>query len=383
MYAAAARCLLLGAPQRIVVDGKHPAVVNNSDYFNQLDPGLDSDHYEDSWCVHGFQMLHSLHCIPPQMCVCMFAECGNQQCDYGEQCTNVACTGGCAVDCPPFLGTCPIGLQIGSSGNATVCSSAGACKQGTGQCSCYTGYTGTACDDCELDYLCVFTHGPCIFLPGTTATCDDGVKDGNEVGVDCGGPNCHACEPPALLSPLLKGVIGACAFVVLVGVALWAWRRCRRGRGDDDKPRASIVSVVPEAPAGTGSARPPRHSLKDRTDPVVKAVAQAQGQKASMTKRKSYEAVLPDPGVSHSTENDPMRRTSVNWGASRRGWLDGDGGGRVRTPAEAPPTTVRANGSAPLTLQPASAEDVRDVEDYGTTVIRSKWMATQPVSRFL
>jgi hypothetical protein len=38
-----------------------------------------------------------------------------------------------------------------------------------------------------------------VFLPGALTSCSDGVRNGNEAGVDCGGPNCGPCpELPAM-----------------------------------------------------------------------------------------------------------------------------------------------------------------------------------------
>ena len=56
-------------------------------------------------------------------------------------------------------------------------------ETGTGGASCFNGIkdgteTGVDCGgpDC----------GPC-------ATCDDGIKNGQETGIDCGGPDCEPC----------------------------------------------------------------------------------------------------------------------------------------------------------------------------------------------
>jgi hypothetical protein len=40
--------------------------------------------------------------------------------------------------------------------------------------------------------------GRCLFLPGALVSCEDGVRNGNEAGVDCGGPNCPSCRYGAL-----------------------------------------------------------------------------------------------------------------------------------------------------------------------------------------
>ena len=38
----------------------------------------------------------------------------------------------------------------------------------------------------------------CTFLPGALTSCGDGIQNGNEEGVDCGGPNCGACSDTIL-----------------------------------------------------------------------------------------------------------------------------------------------------------------------------------------
>jgi hypothetical protein len=36
-----------------------------------------------------------------------------------------------------------------------------------------------------------------VIVDSAPATCDDGIQNGQETGVDCGGPDCPACPPPA------------------------------------------------------------------------------------------------------------------------------------------------------------------------------------------
>jgi hypothetical protein len=60
-------------------------------------------------------------------------------------------------------------------------------------CECYTGYSGSACAQCAGGYL--FRGGWCVFPPGalSTGSCSDGVRNGDEDGVDCGGECAAAC----------------------------------------------------------------------------------------------------------------------------------------------------------------------------------------------
>jgi hypothetical protein len=69
-----------------------------------------------------------------------------------------------------------------------VCSGHGDCLGQSGYCGCYSGYTGASCSECAPGYLPLRSY--CVFLPGALATCSDGVRNGEEEGVDCGGPTC-------------------------------------------------------------------------------------------------------------------------------------------------------------------------------------------------
>ena len=63
----------------------------------------------------------------------------------------------------------------------------GTCINGSGICLCATGFAGIECDRCELG----FVGYPNCHLWGA-ASCFDGIKNGTETDVDCGG-NCTKC----------------------------------------------------------------------------------------------------------------------------------------------------------------------------------------------
>ncbi len=89
-----------------------------------------------------------------------------------------------------------------------VCSGHGSCVGQKAYCSCYTGYTGASCSACESGYMPVVRAGSgaraCVFLPGALATCSDGKRNGEEEGVDCGGPTCPASCSASLGTLKLK-----------------------------------------------------------------------------------------------------------------------------------------------------------------------------------
>jgi hypothetical protein len=132
-----------------------------------------------------------------------------------------------------------------------------------------------------------FGMGP-VSLSGSTATCDDGVKNGNEMGVDCGGPNCPSC--PSLTShPYL--IIGLCVTAAAAVTATMFlvrrhWKLKDRVRPlpkggskssiqtNQTKPSAKAVRIVcaPSqvwSPTMAGETTP-RFSVKRTPPPVLK-----------------------------------------------------------------------------------------------------------------
>lgn len=116
---------------------------------------------------------------------------------------------------------------------------------------CFAGYAGSACDTCAYMYTRLVPGGPCVFLPGSLASCSNGVRDGNELGVDCGGPNCASCHLP-LLSPaeahtaqIAQYLIVATASTVVISLALLLYHRGGKvvvQIGPQAEPGKSIVS---------------------------------------------------------------------------------------------------------------------------------------------
>ncbi len=69
------------------------------------------------------------------------AVCGNQLCEYGEECRDATCaTGGqCKADCPAPFKACPTGSGALGAADAGSCSGHGVCGTATGVCLCYHG----------------------------------------------------------------------------------------------------------------------------------------------------------------------------------------------------------------------------------------------------
>jgi hypothetical protein len=127
------------------------------------------------------------------------------------------------MDCPPKASACPGGVE-------NACSGVGVCASTTGTCMCFAGRDGTDCSDCAPNYVRVGTE--CIFLAGSLSSCTDRELNGNEEGVDCGGPHCPACPSGGPVTiEIWAPILAAIAVVVLAGAAYAVYRkRTRRGR---------------------------------------------------------------------------------------------------------------------------------------------------------
>ena len=220
----------------------------------------------------------------PAVDVCV-AVCGNQRCELGEACsalssnasahvlpsgTTSTSVGGqsstsesssesqcCQADCPVVVQSCTTGGVAG-----LVCSGHGSCLSGTGVCRCFTGYTSDACDSCAAQYTPRndSSNGvsTCVLLPGALSTCTNGVRDGREVGVDCGGV-CPPCASGASSSSTTLNVaasgpgsvvlvsvsIGGATLVALAGAGVvWFRRRKASRRRAQHGRRISTVCVT-------------------------------------------------------------------------------------------------------------------------------------------
>ena len=129
-------------------------------------------------------------------------------------------------------------------GTVSACSGNGACQQGTGRCACYAGYTGDVCSQCTNNYLQLSRGGACIYLPGALSSCTDGVRNGNEKGIDCGGQNCAPCAPDKTLS-MTAVIAGASMSAVVCVVLALLIRRWHRRRQSAVVPLKAGSKVIP------------------------------------------------------------------------------------------------------------------------------------------
>jgi hypothetical protein len=149
----------------------------------------------------------------------LLAECGNQRCEYGENCMGAECSSPCRQDCPFPLLPCP------ASPSGMTCSGHGTCSPGPGACACFPGYSGATCGECSALHVPIGPH--CVALPASDASCLDRVSNGNEEGIDCGGPNCPECGSASAqlwLRPMVLALLGGGLILVLCLVKWWVVR---------------------------------------------------------------------------------------------------------------------------------------------------------------
>ncbi|CAL2083837.1 T9SS type A sorting domain-containing protein [Tenacibaculum sp. 190524A05c] len=124
-----------------------------------------------------------------------------------QQAQSGGCTETCSSDNNPPSATCNDGVQ---NGNETGIDCGGDCQPcdttppPTGDCSgdCPDGYNFYACGQCWVDEQQAQSGGcteTCSTTNPDTPTCNDGIQNGDETGVDCGGScnnNCDTTNPP-------------------------------------------------------------------------------------------------------------------------------------------------------------------------------------------
>ena len=228
--------------------------------------------------------------------------CGNQQCEAGEACATTASVAlqvsGAATDasesrcCPA---DCPVVVQSCAADAATgvPCSGHGSCLTGAGVCRCFQGYLGDDCGSCDPRYLAIGSGGvhaqSCVFLAGIVSTCGNGVRDGTEMGIDCGGV-CPVCAVGAvatsapvdtskgttLLEQVVSGTVVPVAGIVIavvIGVVFMVRRRDSDARRHVSKLRGEKRKgkPAPELPVPRPAMDRPNDSdsISDRLSRIV------------------------------------------------------------------------------------------------------------------
>jgi hypothetical protein len=106
-------------------------------------------------------------------------------CDDGNPCTDDECNGGICANPDKTSGA------LCSGASMDVCDGEGHCVECVSTADCLTAH--------PTDPICDLKLHKCV-------SCTDGVEDGLETGVDCGGPDCGAC----LGAPCVMHMYGEC-----------------------------------------------------------------------------------------------------------------------------------------------------------------------------
>lgn len=153
--------------------------------------------------------------------VCMPASCRNNVQNVGE--TGVDCGGG---NCGPCYPNC----SAGTNGSTTFCAQYGSCLCGSGQGNC------NATAECQPGLACSNGKGAQFGFAAKLglclkAHCTNGVQDGGETGLDCGGTDCGTCLPAC--SGGTPGAVNYCSTCL-----------CSSGQGDCNNSYECATGLV-------------------------------------------------------------------------------------------------------------------------------------------
>jgi hypothetical protein len=212
----------------------------------------------------------------------MSATCGNDLCEAGEAVVSGTTSGTeCADDCPVPIAPCP------ADDDGVICGGAGQGYCVLGTCECRNGYSGDACSS-----GCLSTHvsvnGRCSFVGASH--CSDGVKSGDETGMDCGGScvnDCPAGQDRGSTAHPARGdgtmtivgvVVGIAAVGGIAALVLFVLRRQRGQNGNDKSVSVKNPTIVVDKPEGQAhiAGVNPMHSGSNSTG------AAADGDRASL-----------------------------------------------------------------------------------------------------
>eukprot|EP01029_Cantina_marsupialis_P032081 TRINITY_DN94_c1_g1_i1.p1 TRINITY_DN94_c1_g1~~TRINITY_DN94_c1_g1_i1.p1 ORF type:complete len:1622 (+),score=551.24 TRINITY_DN94_c1_g1_i1:481-4866(+) len=154
--------------------------------------------------------------------------CGNGICELSERCNGegACCPSDCPVeelDCPQYEGESPCGAIEGH----------GYCVAGVGKCGCFTnkGFGGESCNECLAGWWPTYDNErlTCVRLPLPSVF--DGITNGYETGVDCGGLNNDACiedEPSTGGGGAITIAFALLGIVAIGGITLTSYKQYQK-----------------------------------------------------------------------------------------------------------------------------------------------------------
>eukprot|EP01029_Cantina_marsupialis_P025368 TRINITY_DN670_c0_g1_i11.p1 TRINITY_DN670_c0_g1~~TRINITY_DN670_c0_g1_i11.p1 ORF type:complete len:1939 (-),score=714.06 TRINITY_DN670_c0_g1_i11:574-5856(-) len=123
--------------------------------------------------------------------------CGNGICTAPEVCLPGNEDSCCSADCP-IVQTCEAPEFSGEECGGVL---RGSCVAGI--CECTSSYIGDSCSECAVGYVMneeTYTCTKLVISFIVQETCADGILNNSEAAIDCGGPNCAACEISSISS---------------------------------------------------------------------------------------------------------------------------------------------------------------------------------------
>ncbi|RAL20327.1 hypothetical protein DL240_17245 [Lujinxingia litoralis] len=163
-----------------------PQATCDDDVKNAQESGVDCGGSECEACRTGESCREASDCDSGYCTagVCVEESCADVTCGDDETCYRAVCYLSCdgADACDPSS-RCYEGVCLPLDCSATTCESDETCYRGV----CYAA--------CSGDASCPEEGAQCLEGSCVVATCTDGLQNGAETDIDCGGSECEACAP--------------------------------------------------------------------------------------------------------------------------------------------------------------------------------------------